>query len=217
MSTAESHGFGPMMDWDEEEEEEEDLATHIEVRTLTPMAGLGGVRVVAVAADNQRHYTLALDATGEVYSWGGNNAAHTGALGHCDEQPRLVPTRVEALSGQGVCGLCASFDCSLAWTEAGSLFSWGQFFNYSPRPPPDCTSEVFSAYMDSLFGKRLSPTQVPELQGNSVRCAAAGHLLTLAVLHDGQLFSWGHKSSYHGHGDVRGDVGVPTQVRPCLT
>lgn len=211
VSTLASRGVVPDVQPDIEDDEE--VATHTVLSRPSRVAGLEGTRVVEVAADFQGQYTLALDTSGEVYSWGGGRAAAKGALGHGDTVARAVPTRVEALSGKGVCGISASYACSLAWTKKGSLFIWGQVFNYAPRPPFNCSMRVFSAYINCCFGELRSPTLVRELQGKPVRSAAAGHLLALAVLQSGQLYSWGSSSSFHGHGDIPSGVGVPSQVR----
>lgn len=196
--------------------DEEDPASHIEMRTLTRVAGLIGVRVVAIAADTLGCYTLALSATGEVFSWGGGSAADSGALGQGDKLPRGVPTRVEALSGKGVCGLSACYSTSLAWTVAGRLFTWGQYFNFAPPSPPDEDNPNrvgVNKRDDAIVGQHLSPTLIQELEGKPVRCAAAGHLHIVAVLQNGQLYSWGPSGFSHGHGQTHGNVIVPTQVR----
>jgi len=172
--------------------------------------------VVAIAADTLGCYTLALSATGEVFSWGGGRAADSGALGQGDKLPRGVPTRVEALSGKGVCGLSACYSTSLAWTVAGRLFTWGQFFNFAPPSPPDEDNPNrvgVNKRDDAIVGQHLSPTLIQELEGKPVRCAAAGHLHIVAVLQNGQLYSWGPSGFSHGHGQTRGNVIVPTQVR----
>jgi alpha-tubulin suppressor-like RCC1 family protein len=89
-------------------------------------AAWGGLRMI-VAGGNQ---SLAIDQTGQVYSWG---LSQNGELGDGPDHPRdngsslpaavLSPTGVGALSGAVAIG--ASFDHSLAVGADGRLFIWG--------------------------------------------------------------------------------------------
>ena len=82
---------------------------------------LAGRRVVGVSAGGE--LSLALTADGAVWSWG---MGGWGALGHGDEQDRMLPKKVEALAGQRVVVVSAGLGHSLALTADGAVLTWGE-------------------------------------------------------------------------------------------
>jgi alpha-tubulin suppressor-like RCC1 family protein len=82
----------------------------------TAVVAMAGVRVRSVAAG--RCHSFALGWDGRVYSWGQNNR---GQLGHGDRLARPTPVLVQGL--EGVRGVAAASDHSLAVTQSGAVFS----------------------------------------------------------------------------------------------
>ncbi|KAJ1491606.1 regulator of chromosome condensation 1/beta-lactamase-inhibitor protein II [Baffinella frigidus] len=106
-----------------------------EAETAVPIqvAALAGAKVIAVAC-GARH-TLAVDAGGEVYSWGLN---HEGQLGHGGRDKLTLPKRIQAcrrrlsqkaflkaLRGVKIVAIAAGLETSAAVSDKGALFVWG--------------------------------------------------------------------------------------------
>ena len=135
----------------------------------TPVAALSAARVCSVSAGGG--HSLAVTDTGALYTWG---FGYKGKLGHGDEEAQLLPKRVAALQ-ERVCSVAAGELHSLAVTESGTLYAWG----------------------DGDYGKlghgdeenQLLPKRVAGLHG--VCCVAAGGCHTLAVANDGTAHGWG--------------------------
>ena len=88
-------------------------------RLNTPTRLPSSLRAMSVSA-GARH-SLALTASGEVWSWGSSS----GRLGHGDEQHQWQPKKIEAFAGQRVVAVSAISDHSLATTADGAVWSWG--------------------------------------------------------------------------------------------
>ena len=87
------------------------------------VAALMGVTVTHVACG--RCHSIAVDSSGRLHSWGGND---DGALGHGDTVSRAVPTVVRAFdegSGKRVVSVACGSRHTLALDERGTLYSWG--------------------------------------------------------------------------------------------
>ena len=82
---------------------------------------LGGERAVSVAAG--AGHSLALTASGSVWSWG---RGEDGKLGHGDRQSQPLPRQVEAFAGQRVVAVSAGVAHSLAIIADGAVFTWGE-------------------------------------------------------------------------------------------
>ena len=82
---------------------------------------LGGERAVSVSAKSS--HSLALTASGCVWSWG--HGAY-GRLGHGDEEARLLPKKIEAFAAQRVVAVSAGGFHSLALSADGAVFTWGK-------------------------------------------------------------------------------------------
>ena len=93
---------------------------HLNVPTLMPST-LGGERAVSVSAKSS--HSLALTASGCVWSWG--HGAY-GRLGHGDELEQLLPKKIEGFAGQRVIAVSAGARHSLAITADGAVFTWGR-------------------------------------------------------------------------------------------
>ena len=68
-------------------------------------------------------HTIALLASGEVYSWGNGG---NGRLGHGDTQDRSSACIVSMLEGVNIIAVFSGASHSLAIAEDGSCLSWGK-------------------------------------------------------------------------------------------
>jgi len=164
------------------------------------VTALEGKRVVGVCCGEC--HTMALTATGEVYSWGGGN---DGQLGHgSDElyggQNESAPRRVEAL--QAVAGISAGSEHSAAWSAEGAMWTWG--FGACGRLGHGNENDQFV------------PCLVEALAGKKVVGVAAGCLHTVAWTDTEQLFTWGsNEYGQLGDGDEEMDENEMDE-NPCL-
>lgn len=91
------------------------------ITTPAVVAGLNGAPIVSIAA-GQSHVT-ALDASGQVYSWGGNRShqCHPG-----DEEVARVPGIVEGLAHVRVSDVTAGGTVTLATEDSGAVWAFGR-------------------------------------------------------------------------------------------
>jgi alpha-tubulin suppressor-like RCC1 family protein len=132
------------------------------------------MEVPAVAIDAGGYHSLALDASGMVWSWGDNA---TGQLGDGTFTDRTAPGPVGWLTG--VHAISAGSVHSLALRENGSVFAWG---NGQEGQLGNNTTTVFQ------------PTHVPVWLQGAVEIEA-GFLHNLARTNDGKVWAWGRNST----------------------
>jgi alpha-tubulin suppressor-like RCC1 family protein len=131
---------------------------------LLSETGVGGVKVVAIAAGAQ--HTVALDNNGEVWTWGGNGQ---GQLGLGDTTDRSAPQKVAGLAG---ITLIAAGGYHTLVTDGASVWAWGD--NQFGQLGDDSTTD-----RDSPVTYALAATAL-----------AAGEAHSLAIV-GGSLWSWG--------------------------
>lgn len=153
----------------------------------TPIAALHGIRIRSVAAST--HLSLALSWSGSVYTWGRFAPRQSGAGG--EPAPRLTPELVVgALQGVRVRGVAAGHAHALAWSEEGSLYSWGRGWNEHTAGGTTGGMLGHGDMCDAPEPKQVEAL-APERTGTRVIHAAAGELHSLAVTAGGELFSFG--------------------------
>ena len=81
---------------------------------------LGGKLVHAAASDE---HSVLLTERGDVFTMG---LGLSGRLGHGDEQPRFVPTKVRGLAHSAVVKVCAGTCHTACLTNAGEVFGFGE-------------------------------------------------------------------------------------------
>jgi RCC1 and BTB domain-containing protein len=81
---------------------------------------LAGKKVVGASAGSG--HTVAWTESGEVYTFGFGTFGNLGHGGHGNER---VPRVVEALAGKKVVGAAAGGSHTVAWTEGGEVYTFG--------------------------------------------------------------------------------------------
>jgi len=131
---------------------------------------------------------------GELFTFGHGAA---GRLGHGGTQTGRVPRLVEALAGKKVVGATARFQQTMAWTETGEFFTFGN-------------GSVGS--LGHGGGQHESvPRLVAALVGKKVVGASAGSHHTAVWTDDGELFTFGN-----GHLGQLGHGGTLREYVPRL-
>ena len=127
-------------------------------------------KIVSVTCGN---HCLAISESGRVFSWG---PSFRGQLGHGDEERQLTPKLIEALQEVRVVVVEAGTTHSIAVTDDGQVYSWG-----------DGKKGVLG-HGNTL--SQFTPKRIEALQGRVVG-AKAGHQRSLAVTATGKVYSWG--------------------------
>jgi alpha-tubulin suppressor-like RCC1 family protein len=146
------------------------------------------------------HHAL-YDAGGTVYACGQNLE---GSLGDGSMRNSTRPVRVVGLHGAVVTELVASFANSGALLSNGEYLDWG-----------------YNAQGQLGAGRHGPPSDVPvpvDLPGRVTKIAQGGSIWqngqTLAMLSNGELWSWGADSSYQLGNETRGIEPSPVQFYP---
>ena len=144
---------------------------HDKISTPTMIAALEPHKIVSVKSAG---YGLAISEAGRVFSWGDS---FRGQLGHGDEETQLTPKLIEALQDVKVVVVEAGVSHSIAVTDDGQIYSWGD----------GKKGELGHGNMLDQF----TPKRIEALQGLRVVGAKAGHQRSLAVTATGKVYSWG--------------------------
>jgi len=147
----------------------------ISVPTL--VKGLDGV--VSVACDVS--HAIALLDSGELATWGLNEL---GQLGTGDIAPRSTPEKmvVPAWEGKKVVHVSCYGSHSFAVLASGEVYAWG----YNSNGQLGLGDTV----------NRLVPEKVKALDGHKVISISCGAINTMAILDDGDVYSWGFLTAY---------------------
>ena len=129
-------------------------------------------------------HSLALDADGNLYSWGRNDCGQLG-YGTTDDNSHATPSKVNLPTGvTKFTRISAGTDYSLALGTDGNLYSWGEtVYNALGRTPTSTTPA-------NQPGKVTMPAGVKQFTQIS-----AGYTHSLALGSDGNLYSWGNNTS----------------------
>jgi alpha-tubulin suppressor-like RCC1 family protein len=134
--------------------------------------GLSNIKAVAAGIS----HSLALDANGEVWSWGYNGVGQLGN-GNIAEMQISTPLKVAGLSE--VVAIAAGHAHSLALKKDGSVWAWG--YNYH--------GEL------GIGTAQNSGTPVKVLNLSSIVAIVASWDHSLALRSDGRVFSWGNNEN----------------------
>jgi alpha-tubulin suppressor-like RCC1 family protein len=166
---------GTVLAWGENRDGQLGDGTTEEKDVPTPVAGLTGVRAIALGGESSLGgHLLALRSDGTLWAAGGNAR---GQLGDGTIVSRSVAVRVAALSG--VSAISTSADHSLALLSDGSVWAWGgdSFGQLGVRATAICHRGDYCV---------LAPART----GVNATAVAAGRLYSLVVSR-GQVLAFG--------------------------
>lgn len=126
---------------------------------------------------------MGLTEDGIVYSWGSGYSAAP-VTGHGSSERCPVPTRVEGLVDQKIVLIAAGWDHSMAVTEEGAVFSWGD-------DPGGCLGHVTT-------GSKSTPHLITTLAGEKISWLAGGQNKTVAICSKGTCYTWGSPGQHLG-------------------
>ena len=172
---------------------------HKLIPTLVLAERVVGAKIVMVAAGQD--HSMAATADGDAYTWGDGEE---GALGHNDEDDKLVPTKLDhtLFRGSRVMEVAARALHRVAVTAEGKFFSWGY---------GGCGQLGLNPMGNRL--NILTPTCVSNVfDGSRVLMVACGLFHTLFVTDACTLWSCGREvDGTLGHKDNI-DTRIPTRV-----
>lgn len=145
------------------------------VNKLIPADVIGLDRNVTAIASGGFH-TCALNTTGGVKCWGGNNV---GQLGNGNTENQTTPVDVEGL-GSGVAAIIAGYWHTCALSTGGGVKCWGWNWN----------GQLGDGSSGTEGAKRSNPVDVIGL-GNDVAAIAAGDSHNCALNTAGSVKCWG--------------------------
>ena len=166
------------------------------VPTRIKHSDFASVNIIAISAGEI--YSMALDAGGNVWTWGNGGWR---SLGHGDTENRLVPTRIThtAISNANIIAISASWRHSIALDAQGNVWTWGY--------------GQWGSLGHGDTGDRLVPTRITHtvFYNATITAISAGGDHSIALDSNGNVWTWGHGSSRLGHGDTI-QRNVPTLI-----
>ena len=139
--------------------------------------GLRGARVVGLAAANK--HSVAVDASGRVWAWGGNALGQCGVGTTDGAAAAPSPRRVDALAGVSITAVAAAKRHTLALAADGGVWSWGHAVVTPRRVPLAPTGDAAATTLHRGAAAITRPLAVAIAAGaaHSVAVTAAGQLL----------------------------------------
>lgn len=157
--------------------------TYTDRHTPTPVRGLAGKTITAIAAGQS--FAVALDDTGKAWVWGDNNNGQLGRL-NSTMVNSAVPVEIPALTGKTITAITTGGAHMLALANDGTLWAWGE--NYY--------GQLGLGYTHGTSGGTYeTPKQVPldTLGGRTVTAISAGMNSTAVLADDGTLWDCGYE------------------------
>lgn len=152
--------------------------------TPTKISGLS--RIVAISAGVGGNHSLALDDSGQVYAWGGNEY---GGLGLGDRYARYSPTKITGLPK--IAAISAGSQMSAALTSDGRVYVWG-----------------WGAYgLPGSVNDQLTPLQIN--LSKTIKAISLANTFIFALDVDGGLWAWGDNAA-----GMLGIGNTTAQVKP---
>ncbi|KIC48030.1 Ig-like domain-containing protein [Tateyamaria sp. ANG-S1] len=139
--------------------------------TATKIEALDDIDVIGIENGNGTSFAIAADGT--LYGWGSNT---NGQLGTGDQEERLVPTEISALSNETVVAVSAGVTHTLVLTADGEVYGFG--------------SNTDNQVSRSDDRRVIEPTLIEGLPENIVAISGEGRT-SYAITSDGRVFGWG--------------------------
>jgi alpha-tubulin suppressor-like RCC1 family protein len=188
--------------------------------TPTRIMPLEGKDVV-FACCSEAH-SMVVTRGGALYTWGsddcgllGYNNQHTLQKDANNETYSPTPMLVQGLTGKNVVSVCCGEAHNLAVLDTGDIYSWGSAehscLGHAEGVEHMEQGEVGEVYLPY-------PTQIVALKGKKVVLACCGEAHSMAVLDNGDIYSWGsgmygclgHELSEEQRTNLAGVPSVPT-------
>jgi hypothetical protein len=120
------------------------------------------------------HHSLALTQSGEVYAWGSN---YSGQIGCGDNFDKSIPTKVKALNDIKIKMISCGYNHSMAFTENGCVYSWGD---------NECGQLGIGNTKNSNTPKKI---EMKDIIIDKITCGQAHSLL---LTNNGVIYAFGH-------------------------
>ncbi|KAL2063129.1 hypothetical protein VTL71DRAFT_6201 [Oculimacula yallundae] len=195
--------------------EQSQLARRVVSRTATGALvprefGLQRKKIVHIGCGD--YHSFAVDAKGDVYSWGLNSFGQTGVPKEEEtvENAIATPTLVKSLKEFDIKQIAGGAHHTLACTTTGQVLVWGRIDgSQGGVEVEDLPKE--NLFMDEHDKPRylLKPNVVPDIEGVYV---ATGPDTCLAIDKDGKAYTWGFSSNYQTGQGTGTDVSEATWV-----
>lgn len=147
--------------------------------TATLVEALDDVNIVTI--ENGNGVSYAISDTGKLYAWGTNS---NGQLGLGDQDERLQPTVVEALSNETVVLVSSGTSFTLALTADGQVWAFGSNTD-GQLGSPDALED------DGSPARRSTEPVLVEGLPSNIISVTADTKTSYAVTDDGRVFGWG--------------------------
>ena len=135
--------------------------------------------VTSVAISAGYDHVLMLTSDGNVYAWGNNEY---GQLGQENAQIVKTPTLVEGLRGKNIVAVSAGMQFSLALTDGGKVYSFG--------------NNAKLQLGHNAVNSSSTPTLVDALSGVFVSQISAGNASASVIDVNGKVYLWGDTKDY---------------------
>ncbi len=143
--------------------------------SYSPTQSMAVSRAIAIAAGDS--HSVALDGSGNVWTWGDNT---WGQLGNGNTTQVPTPKKLSTISN--VVAVAAGYEHTLAVTADRTVWTWGY----------NLYGELGRS--DTNGGYDPLPAPVPGLSNQAVVAIAGGNEFSLAVTTNGQVYAWGQNN-----------------------
>jgi alpha-tubulin suppressor-like RCC1 family protein len=165
---------------------------------VTDSAGTGwltGIQAVATGGfSTGRRHSVALDSSGNVWTWGYNANGQLG-LGTADSTAHKTPAQVTANGIANIIAISAGDNHTLAVDSSGNVWAWG--------------ANSYGQIGDGTTTQRTSPQQLSSLA--NIVAVAAGSFFSVALRDDGTVYAWGNNAD----GEL-GDTTTTPRTSPVM-
>lgn len=164
------------------------------------------------------NHNIAIDKSGEIYSWGLNNFAQTGIPYSSDEDNGTItaPTKVSALKDHKITKVGIGANHSVVLTDKGELYSYGRLENKALGMDTTAWEKDSELVRLSEMGRPsilLKPQLVPNPAGSKYESIACGPDHNIAITTEGKAFGWGFNANFQlGLGKTQDEFLLPTPM-----
>lgn len=151
------------------------LLVQLSLGHLFPVSG-AVISAISPTVSIGNGFMVALNAEGEAYAWGNNDA---GNLGNGTTEDTKEAVKVTMPDGVTFTDIDAGANHVIALTAEGAVYTWGS----------NTTMQL--GYKEPENASQTTPKRVDLLANEIVTAVAAGNGFSLALLKDGSVYAWG--------------------------